>query len=71
MICAKNKEGTALGVALFNPFEDEVLTPQIALDKVYTAARFVNCSGNLQGDKLTLTDIPPFGFAAFEVADHT
>lgn len=67
MICAKNKEGTALGVALFNPFEDEVLSPQIALDKVYTTARFVNCSGNLQGDKLILTDIPPFGFAAFEV----
>lgn len=67
MICAKNAEGTAMSVALFNIFEDEVLAPEVTLDADYSEARFVNCEGSLAGNKITLSDIPPFGFAAFEV----
>ena len=67
MICAKSADDTALSVALFNVFEDEILSPQITLDKVYTSARFVGCNGILQENTLTLTDVPPFGVVAFEV----
>ena len=66
-VCAKSEGGDALSVALFNLFEDEIIAPEITLDAAYTSARFVNCDGTLCGNKLTLTDIPPFGFAAFEV----
>lgn len=67
MICAKNADKTAMSVAMFNIFEDEILAPEIGLDAAYTTAHFVNCEGRLEGNKITLSDIPPFGFAAFEV----
>ncbi len=67
MICSKNVDKTAMSVALFNVFEDEILSPEIVLDGAYSSVRFVNCEGVLNGDRITLTDISPFGFAAFEV----
>lgn len=67
MICAKSAEGDVMSVALFNIFEDEVIAPEVTLDAAYKSARFVNCAGNLAGNRITLSDIPPFGFAAFEV----
>lgn len=69
MICSESADGSALSVALFNPFEDEVLAPEVKLAKTYAAIRFVNCDGQLQGDVVTLSDIPPYGFAAFEVKE--
>jgi len=65
-IAARGKDG-AMAVVLFNIFEDEILTPEIILDKPYNGARFVNCSGKLEGNRLTLSELPPFGTAAFEV----
>lgn len=67
MICAKSADGTAMSVALFNVFEDEILAPEVMLDGLYKEARFVNCAGHLEGNRITLSDIPAFGFAAFEV----
>lgn len=58
---------TAMAVALANIHLDDVLSPQIRLDKSYTQIHFLNCSGKLEGDTVTLSDIPPYGFAAFEV----
>jgi hypothetical protein len=39
----------------------------ITLDKQYKSIRFVNCAGRLEGDKVYIEHIPPYGFAAFEV----
>lgn len=65
-IAAKG-EGDAMAVALFNVFEDAILSPTILLDKPYNGVRFVNCTGELKGNVLTLSDVAPFGTAAFEV----
>ena len=37
------------------------------LDKEYSDISFLNCIGELCGDRVKLCDIPPYGFAAFEV----
>ena len=67
MICAESADGSALSVALFNVFEDSILVPEVTLAKSYGKVRTVNCTAQLQGDRLTLSEIPAFGFAAFEV----
>lgn len=66
-ICAEDAEGTALSVALFNVFEDEILQPVVTLSRPYTAIRFVSGKGRLEGDRVILEEIPPFGTAVFEV----
>ncbi len=65
VLAAKNDE--AMSVMLANVFLDDVLEPEITLDIEYSEIRFVNCSGELKGDKVFLSDIAPYGFAAFEV----
>ncbi len=62
-----SKAGDAMSVALINANMDGVLSPVIRLDKVYSNIRFINCNGELLGDRVALEDIPPYGFAAFEV----
>ena len=58
----------SMAVAIVNSYYDEILDPVIPLGKVYKIVRFVNCSGRLEGDKVRLDTLPPFGFAAFEVS---
>ena len=62
-----SSDGRALSVALFNVHLDDVLSPVILLDRAYASIRFVNCKGRLEGDRVYLSDIPPYGVAAFEV----
>lgn len=57
----------SLSVLLVNAFADEVPSPQIKLDREYKSARFLGCSGELSGDRLTLSDICPYGYAAIEL----
>ncbi len=57
----------SMSVALCNVYLDDVLTPTVKLDRAYSSIRFVGCTGTLSGDTVTLSDIPPYGFAAFEV----
>lgn len=75
-VCAKNPDlyllckrgGGSMAVGLWNLFPDAVLSPVIALDKAYSRAEFINCSGSLDGDRVRLdADIPAYGFAGFEV----
>ena len=66
-LCAR--EGDSLSVGLFNCFADKVLDPVIKLDRAYSSASFVNCSGRIDGDSLILSDIPAFGFVGFTVSD--
>ena len=44
-----------------------MIEPEIRLDKAYRTIRFLNCTGKLEGDRVILDHIPPYGFAAFEV----
>ncbi len=65
VLCKKDKNAMAVG--LWNFFADTALSPTIELDKEYSDISFLNCGGELCGGKVKLCDIPPYGFAAFEV----
>jgi hypothetical protein len=58
------KEGE-MSVLLLNHFMDELIAPEIRLDRAYSEIRFVNCTGKLDGDKVILSDVMPYGIAAF------
>lgn len=76
-VCEKNpnlyimaaKNDKAMSILAVNIFADEIAEPVITLDKAYSSVRFLNCSGDLRGNKLYLSEIPSFGFAAFEVKE--
>ena len=57
----------ALSVALANMFQDDIFEPVIQLDREYQEIQFLNCSGQLKGDKVYLSDVGPYQFVAFEV----
>ena len=61
MMTKQNDEG--LGIGLWNIFADEIFKPVIELGDKYTSAEFINCSGKLEGNKIELSEISPFGFA--------
>ncbi len=66
LLTAQNQSGaTVLG--LWNNFADEILAPTVTLAKDNTNAEFLHGTGILQGNKLLLSDIPPFGFALVEL----
>ena len=56
-----------MAVAVANVFLDDIYSPEIILDKEYNEIKFINCTGRLEGDKVILSDMTPYGFAAFEV----
>lgn len=63
----KAGEGS-LAVGLFNCFADSVLKPVIRLGATYREISFLNCSGKLEGDTVTLdAPIGAFAYVAFEV----
>ena len=63
------KEGEGrMAVALINLFADAVDEPVIKLDREYRSIRFLNCSGQLEGDTVVLDQpIHAYTLAAFEV----
>lgn len=65
MQCKEDKNTLVTG--LWNFFSDIVFSPEITLDGTYTDIEFINCTGELTGDKVILSDIPAFGFAGFSV----
>lgn len=65
MQCKKGNNSMAVG--LWNFFADTAIEPIVELDKKYSEIAFLNCDGRLDGDKVYLSDIPPFGFVGFEV----
>ena len=64
---AKESEEGALAVGLWNFHADDIISPTVELGKEYKEIKFLGCSGTLEGNRVILSDIPPFGFAAFEV----
>ena len=65
MQCKKDKDSLAVG--LWNFFADTAIEPMVELAESYFEIEFLNCHGKLSGNKVYLTDIPPFGFAGFTV----
>jgi len=61
------KDASSMSVGLWNMFADPVLNPVIDLDQAYSKIYFVNCNGKLNGNRVVLSEIPAFGYAAFEV----
>ena len=59
--------GEAMAVAVLNLSLDAIIEPEVRLDKPYGQIKCVNCEGRLEGDKVRLSTVSPFGFAAFEV----
>ena len=66
-IQAKEGEDGSLSVGLWNFCVDDVISPKVKLGKIYTSVSFLNTHGTLSGDTVSLEDIPPYGFSAFEV----
>ncbi|MBR5295986.1 MAG: hypothetical protein IKU24_05295 [Clostridia bacterium] len=66
MQCKEGEDGK-FAVGLWNIFADETDAVEITLDKAYQNCRFLGCKGALSENKLTLENIPPFGFAAVEL----
>lgn len=66
ILCKKDEQKMAVG--LWNFCEDEIIEPMITLARSYKKIRFLNCDGELCGDKVILSKpMPAFSFAAFEV----
>lgn len=64
---SRNAESGALAVGLFNAHQDDVCPCVVELDKVYSSIRFVNCEGVMNGNRVIISRIEPYGMAAFEV----
>jgi len=65
-IMCKDSE-SARTVGLWNFFADSIFEPVITLNKEYSKITFINCTGELRGNKVFLSEIQPFAFAGFEV----
>ena len=59
MQCKKGADGS-LAVGLWNFHADIAFAPTVELNGSYSKVEFINCNGKLNGNKLTLTDIPAF-----------
>lgn len=66
-IQTKKGDDGSMSVGLWNFFEDTAFEPVVELDGNYSNIEFANCTARLDGDKVYLYDIPPFGCAVFEV----
>lgn len=63
--CKKNESETAVG--LWNFFADPAMDAVLELDREYENAEFFGCEGLLDGDRVHLSDIPPYGFASVKL----
>lgn len=61
------KNDSSMAVGLWNFFADTAINPVVELDSEYSGIEFLNTNGKLDGNKVYLNDIPPFGFVGFEV----
>jgi len=65
MMCKQDSD--SLSVGLWNFFADAAINPVVQLSKAYSQINLMGVNGQLDGDRVLLEDIPPFGFAGFEV----
>ena len=65
IMCKEAEDKKSVG--LFNIFADGIYDGVVELDKKYKTIEFINCKGELKGDKVHIFEIQPFSFAGFEV----
>lgn len=65
MQCKENED--SLSVGLWNFFPDIVFSPVIDLSDNFSEIECVGCEGKLQGNKVSLSDVPAYGFSGFTV----
>jgi hypothetical protein len=65
-IQCKESDGK-LAVGLWNFFADEAFDFTVELSEEYSNIKFLNCKGELCGNKIKIESIPAFGFGFFEV----
>ncbi|MBO5070927.1 MAG: hypothetical protein J6C37_11290 [Roseburia sp.] len=65
LLC-KEGEGS-LTVGLWNFFADSIMKPEVILGKTYKKITFINCTGELRGERVILRELQPYAFAGFEV----
>ncbi len=65
-VLTKEKDGE-LTVGIWNFSFDTAFSPEVILGKEYETIEFFSSSGDLSGNKVTLSDIPPFGFSGFTI----
>ncbi|MDO4618075.1 MAG: hypothetical protein Q4B31_00965 [Clostridia bacterium] len=63
---AKEKDGE-LSIGIWNFSFDIAFAPKVELSKEYSEIEYINTNGTKSGTTVTLSDIPPFGFAGFSV----
>lgn len=68
-ICAyRSASDGSLALGLFNVFADGIYDCEIELGEYYSDIKFVNCDGELIGNRVKIKgEIPPYSFAAFEL----
>ncbi len=67
ILAKKNKDESEMAVGLWNIFADSIYEPKVELNDNYSQIEFINCTGKLEGNKVLLSEIPPFKFAGFTV----
>lgn len=65
LLSASDKD--SMSVLLLNIFEDEIESPEILLNRVCRELECIGCTGGIEGDKVILSELSPYGIAAFEV----
>ena len=60
-------DDTSLTVGLWNLHPDPAFAPVVQLAESFAAIECLNTAGRLERDRVSLEEIPPYGFAAFTV----
>lgn len=63
LLCKEGQD--SLSVGLFNLSPDEAFDTEVLLGESYVGAEFFSGSGRLEGERVLLDEIPPFGFVGF------
>lgn len=62
------QDKNSLSVGLWNLFPDSIYAPKIELGEIYERIDACSCGAKLKGNIVEITDISPYGFAAFTVS---
>ncbi len=62
------EDENSLSVGLWNFFADIAINPVVETSEKYAKIEFISGDGTLEGNKVTLEDIPAFGFAGFTLS---
>ena len=65
MLCKENEKGKAVWIGNF--FPDECMNKTVVLDKEYSGIEFINCKGELNGNRVVIDCIAPYASVGFSV----